>query len=541
MKRGFLIDLENVQSAGLDGVDQLTDEDIVIVFYSNKADNLKIDMVKTIQESSAKVVYLKVFNGTPNALDFQLLTYLYYYYNPDDEDAQYWIISRDTGYDASITMSRKLGANNIRRAPAIKNAVHYKLKSDKIASIRRERKRAELREEIAENDHPEGADDTAESEALENDEIFDGSVEHEMEEASDAEVSESAEAEALENAVAEADHAEESENSGEFDHEKESEAVEEGTVESGIASENTEKDDAAAESIEESDVVTESAEGTAAAKNIEEESDTVAENEEYADRTTDKAPESDEIFDGAVENENTDGSDHTAEAAVDADSAVSDGVPADEAAADADSHEHEKTGRRRRPRRRSRRKTPRTAETEEAKADTDKTEASTEEHVIPEGAMQRAEGVKKADDAHEAEAVQKTENVHQAEVLQKTENVHQPEAVQKTEKVYQAETSQIVENLSDHTEAETEKGKVMQGTASAARREIPVNLREFLSQNVEIPFDDRTMSVIVLGLEQCEKRGEFYQFFRRHLGGKHGAEVYRNVKNHLGEMREMLQ
>jgi len=504
MKRGFLIDLENVQSAGLDGVDQLTDEDTVIVFYSNKADNLKIDMVKTIQESSANVVYLKVFNGTPNALDFQLLTYLYYYYNPEDEDAQYWIISRDTGYDASITMSRKLGANNIRRAPAIKNAVHYKLKSDKIASIRRERKLAELREETAEN--MDESDDTAAGEVLENDEVFDGSAPHAMEEGSDESAVNEAEGAEAEHAAAEADHAKESEELREFEDTEE---------DAGMATKDAPESDEIFDGALENEIA-EDPDHTAEGEELRdgENPGAVAEREALeTEAETDASQDSDagapiepeEAADAEVPIEPNEAADTEAAAA---DETSGDEVSEDEVPADADSHEHERSGRRRRPRRRSRRKTPRAAETEEA-------ETGQERPEEPE---------------QTGESVQGTEPVQITESAQATE----PAQAEEHEAAYTEPVQKRGKNRPD-------AGKDRTGTGSAARREIPADLRAFLAQNVEVPFDDRTLSVIVLGLEQCERRGEFYQFFRRHLGGKHGAEVYRNVKNHLGEMRELLQ
>lgn len=133
MRRVYLIDLENVQSAGLDGIDQLTEEDSIYIFYSDKADNLKIDLVRKIQDTPAKVDFIKAYNGTPNALDFQLISYLFFHL---EEDAQYWIVSKDTGYDAAIKMSKRMGLSNVRRAPAIKNAVHFGQRAGRISAFR---------------------------------------------------------------------------------------------------------------------------------------------------------------------------------------------------------------------------------------------------------------------------------------------------------------------------------------------------------------------------------------------------------------------
>lgn len=131
MSNYFLIDLENVKNNGLDGIEQLSEEDNVIVFYSDKADTLKIDVIQKIGEGKAHVIFIKADNGTPNSLDFQLITYLYYNLAKGAEENQYWIISKDTGYEASIRMAKKLGLISVHRAPAIINAVHYSKRAEK--------------------------------------------------------------------------------------------------------------------------------------------------------------------------------------------------------------------------------------------------------------------------------------------------------------------------------------------------------------------------------------------------------------------------
>ncbi len=175
MRRVYLIDLENVQSAGLEGVDQLTEEDSIYIFYSDKADNLKIDLVRKMQESPAKVDFIKANNGTPNALDFQLISYLFYHL---EKDVQYWIVSKDTGYDAAIKMGKRMGLMNVRRAPAIKNAVHFGIRANKIAAYRAAKEEEKEDEEIL--------DEQTEKEA----DISEEQVEKEPEEVSEAQATE---------------------------------------------------------------------------------------------------------------------------------------------------------------------------------------------------------------------------------------------------------------------------------------------------------------------------------------------------------------
>lgn len=190
MRRVYLIDLENVQSAGLDGIDQLTGEDSIFIFYSDKADNLKVDLVKKILESPAKVDFVKANNGTPNALDFQLISYLFYHV---EADTQYWIVSKDTGYDAAIKMGKRMGLLNVRRAPAIKNAVHYGMRATKIAAYRAAKDaEREAEDELQEAEEEAAAAETdLESEETESETVSSEEVKSEEEESEEPEENES--------------------------------------------------------------------------------------------------------------------------------------------------------------------------------------------------------------------------------------------------------------------------------------------------------------------------------------------------------------
>ena len=74
----YLIDFENVKSRGMEGVELLTEEDTVCIFYSDNADSMTFDLHRKLNETKANIIYHKVAVGTKNALDFQLATYLGY-------------------------------------------------------------------------------------------------------------------------------------------------------------------------------------------------------------------------------------------------------------------------------------------------------------------------------------------------------------------------------------------------------------------------------------------------------------------------------
>ena len=117
----YYIDYENVSSQGLKGVELLTEKDEVVLLYSKKADNVKIDILTMMMESKAKIRFLPVHVGTPNALDFQLVTLLFLNYKPED---YCYIISKDSGYDCCIKTAAQNGADHVARYPNIESAVN---------------------------------------------------------------------------------------------------------------------------------------------------------------------------------------------------------------------------------------------------------------------------------------------------------------------------------------------------------------------------------------------------------------------------------
>ena len=95
----FLIDYENVNVAGFDGLSNLTAEDVVIVFYTENANTLTFDLHTKINESKAKIQFQKVSAKSKNALDFQLCSYLGYLIRGKmDNENRYYIVSKDNGY-----------------------------------------------------------------------------------------------------------------------------------------------------------------------------------------------------------------------------------------------------------------------------------------------------------------------------------------------------------------------------------------------------------------------------------------------------------
>ena len=112
----FFVDFENVNSQGLEGISKLNVDksDKIIIFYSEKAKSITIDLHKELEKTEIIKEYIKVKVGTANALDFQLSSYLGSYIERS-HDSQYYIISKDLGFDAvcSFWKSRNITIKRI--------------------------------------------------------------------------------------------------------------------------------------------------------------------------------------------------------------------------------------------------------------------------------------------------------------------------------------------------------------------------------------------------------------------------------------------
>lgn len=110
--RKFYVDFENVQCQGMYGIANLNETDEVLVLYSVNANTVKFSIVEEIRRSKAKIVLKEVAVGTPNALDFHLITYMLLDYSPDSD---IYIVSKDTGYNAAISAMKSRGRHNVHR------------------------------------------------------------------------------------------------------------------------------------------------------------------------------------------------------------------------------------------------------------------------------------------------------------------------------------------------------------------------------------------------------------------------------------------
>lgn len=121
----YLIDFENVTSAGISGIQRLSKEDKVYIFYTVNASNMSFAAHMNLLSSPAEVIYYNVTSGGKNALDFQLASFLGFLISKG-EDKEFYIISNDKGYDHVKSFWERSGIAEgvtIHSAPSINRSL----------------------------------------------------------------------------------------------------------------------------------------------------------------------------------------------------------------------------------------------------------------------------------------------------------------------------------------------------------------------------------------------------------------------------------
>lgn len=100
----FYVDFENVKVDGLNGISRLNKNDVVRIYYSDKADKITFGTHRRINDSSAVFEYCRIkdaLNGVKNALDVKLMEDISNLMS-QKKDANYFIVSNDKDYDSFI-------------------------------------------------------------------------------------------------------------------------------------------------------------------------------------------------------------------------------------------------------------------------------------------------------------------------------------------------------------------------------------------------------------------------------------------------------
>lgn len=124
MKMIFLVDGDNNIGTGLKGMDMLSEQDTVLIFYQKGLALTKIK--KLCAASRADVQYVESVKGGKNSIDFQIITELGVLVGKREADFAY-VISQDKGYAASIEALRLRYADAFQEValrPSVEECLH---------------------------------------------------------------------------------------------------------------------------------------------------------------------------------------------------------------------------------------------------------------------------------------------------------------------------------------------------------------------------------------------------------------------------------
>ena len=97
----YLIDYENTGISGLTGIETLKKSDRVYLFYGVYTGSITFDTHIALNNTKAKIKYLKIDKSAKNYLDFQLAT-MSGYLIAKNKDTDFVIVSRDNGFNSVV-------------------------------------------------------------------------------------------------------------------------------------------------------------------------------------------------------------------------------------------------------------------------------------------------------------------------------------------------------------------------------------------------------------------------------------------------------
>lgn len=119
----FLVDGDNHLAEGLQGIDLLSADDTVLIFYGKGQPLSRIE--KLCQNTQANVQYLESVRSGRNSIDFQIITELGVLVGRGEAEFAY-VISQDRGYESAISVLRQRYAATFRdvaRRPSIESCL----------------------------------------------------------------------------------------------------------------------------------------------------------------------------------------------------------------------------------------------------------------------------------------------------------------------------------------------------------------------------------------------------------------------------------
>ena len=152
METYYLIDFENVNGEGLDGIKKLTKTDHVIIFFTKNAK--KINMCDIADHGNAELKMLEISPGK-QSVDIHIGSYLGYLFGINSgKDCRIVIISKDTDFDNMLKFWEDKNIVKVSRAEKIKTSaqnvknVKQGTEIKKIAPEKKENNKTKINNEI---------------------------------------------------------------------------------------------------------------------------------------------------------------------------------------------------------------------------------------------------------------------------------------------------------------------------------------------------------------------------------------------------------
>lgn len=121
IKNYYFVDYENVNHAGLVGLERLSAGDCIRIYYGRVAQTIPFPYMRKLSRLAARVEYTKVLLPIANGADCQILFEVLQAYRISPL-TNYFIISKDTDFDVPIEEFKKIFGLNITKIRKIEDA-----------------------------------------------------------------------------------------------------------------------------------------------------------------------------------------------------------------------------------------------------------------------------------------------------------------------------------------------------------------------------------------------------------------------------------
>lgn len=124
-RRFFLIDIENVGKSFLDGIENLTVYDTLIICNNTMVyPDFSPTILEGLKKTKATVKKFYINSVSKNAMDFELMVEIGFLIATHGSNAEYFVVSKDRGFDIIDDYIKNKGlSTTVKRIPSLKGYV----------------------------------------------------------------------------------------------------------------------------------------------------------------------------------------------------------------------------------------------------------------------------------------------------------------------------------------------------------------------------------------------------------------------------------